>query len=92
MRIDDVFEIDNKTVVAVHGDELRAGMIITKISTPFGIFDVTGDSVREACFCPGHLYGLLALKESAVVERCEAEILEYTYEKEDRGNEEDSNR
>ena len=85
MQIVDVFAVHGRTILAVRGEELVCGMNIRKISTPYGVFDVLFSQVREACFVPGLITGLLTLAGQENVGRCEAEILEYDGGRQGRG-------
>lgn len=78
MKIVEILEIDNRKYACVQGDDLISGMIIEKISTPYGIISVTGSPVKEPCFCPGKLQGVLLLDRDTQIAPCEADILEYS--------------
>ena len=78
MKIVEILEINNKKYVCVQGDDLIPGMIINKMSTPYGIITVKGSPVQEPCFCPGKLQGILLLDKDTQIAPCEADILEYS--------------
>ena len=80
MKIVDVLEVDSKKYACIQGDDLIPGMLISKISTPYGIIAVKGSPVKEACFSPGKMQGVLLLDNVTEIAPCVAEILEYSLE------------
>lgn len=78
MRIVDILEINNKKYACIQGEDLRPGMIISRISTPYGIISVKGSPVKEACFSPGKLQGVLLLENDTQIAPCDADVLEYS--------------
>ncbi|MCR5118956.1 MAG: hypothetical protein K6B44_04970 [Lachnospiraceae bacterium] len=82
IRIIDVFDLkENGMKVAIFtGDDLKCGMMVKKVSTPYGIIEATGmDIVKEACFSPGHYHGVFVYDKTIPLKPCEADILEYKF-------------
>lgn len=78
MKIVDILKIDNTRYAYIQGDDLIPGMIIRRISTPYGIINVKGSPVKEACFIPGKMHGLLLLDNDTQIAPCEADVLDYS--------------
>jgi hypothetical protein len=80
VNVVEVIEIDNKRFAVVQGDDLKSGMIIRRISTLFGVLDIQESFVKEACFSPGCMQGMLLLDHDVKLEPCEADIIDFSYE------------